>query len=177
MNTTMKTPATGRCKDITGFLSSFQDNELDPVSRGKIKAHLTECGACRRQLELLDRVTAGVKQLPEVETAPNFTALVMNKVGQGQEVTSRRFGWLTLPAMVYSFIFILFFGLGFLANSRLADGPLNLNRDTAAVQDRHQEVYMAQLLTESRNLSLIDVQDKTMALLAAHTANGEHHEK
>jgi len=168
----MKSAAVYKCKDVNALLSKYQDNELAPAGREKIDAHLMKCGTCQQELALLEQVTAGVRQLPEAEIAPHFTPLVMAKVKQKQEEKSRWFGWLTLPSVVYSFIFIIFLALGFLVDGRLTDGPLNLNRD--AGQDQYsQEVYMAQLLTESQNLGLINIQDKTMELLVNNTGNGE----
>ena len=168
----MKSAAVYKCKDVNALLSKYQDNELAPAAREKIDAHLIKWDTCQQELALLEQVTARVKQLPEAETAPNFTPLVMAKVNQKQEEKSRWFGWLRPPSLVYSFIFIIFLGLGFLANDRLTDSLQHLNGD-ARQHQYGQEVYMTQLLTESQNLGLINIQDKTMELLINNTGNGE----
>ena len=172
MSKKIDTTAAYRCSEVTARLSSYQDNELAPLAREKISAHLSECESCRRELALLEQVTAGMNRLPEIDTTPNFTHLIMGKVRQKQEEKSRRFTWVTLPAVVYTVIFIVFLGLGFLANGPLTDSPLHLSPDSVQTPDV-QEVHMAHLLTESQNLSLINIQDETMKLLEINAGNGE----
>ena len=155
------------CDAVTALLSRYQDNELDREMQGKVSTHLLECGACRKELELLEQVTHQVKQLPEVETAVNFTAVVMGKIIEKEE---EKIQWFKLPSLAYSFVFILFLLLGVWFNSSLG----NINGGSPQTQP---ETYMAQLLTESQNLRLINVQDSSMELLDTGNGNGATHEK
>ncbi|UCH94046.1 MAG: zf-HC2 domain-containing protein [Candidatus Aminicenantes bacterium] len=167
------------CKDVKTFLSKYQDNELDPGVRANIDAHLQACESCQKELLLLEEVTLRVKQLPEVETGPYFTARVMGKVMEKEKEKSPWLAWLPLPSspslsrLVYSFVFIIFLVLGVLANSSSYTSISPLNGDNRKSQQ--QELYMVKLLVESQDLSLINVQDKTFALLV--NGNGETHEE
>lgn len=155
------------CDAVTALLSRYQDNELDREMQEKISTHLLECDACRKELESLEQVTHQVKQLPEVETALNFTAVVMGKIIEKEE---EKIGWFKLPSLAYSLVFILFLLLGVWFNSSLG----NINGGSPLNQP---ETYMAQLLTESQNLRLINVQDSSMELLDTGNGNGATHEK
>lgn len=164
--TIMKETSPG-CDAVTALLSRYQDNELDREMQGKISTHLLECDACRKELESLEQVTHRVKQLPEVDTAVNFTAVVMGKIIEKEE---EKIGWFKLPSLAYSFVFILFLLLGVWFNSSLG----NINGGSPQNQP---ETYMAQLLTESQNLRLINVQASSMELLDTGNGNGATHEK
>lgn len=155
------------CDAVTALLSRYQDNELDREMQVKISSHLLECEACRKELESLEQVTHRVKQLPEVETAVNFAAVVMGKIIEKEE---EKIGWFKLPSLAYSFVFILFLLLGIWFNSSLG----NINGGSPQNQP---ETYMAQLLTESQDLRLINVQDSAMELLDTGNGNGATHEK
>ncbi|NIM18004.1 MAG: hypothetical protein GTO45_38915 [Candidatus Aminicenantes bacterium] len=162
----MKETALG-CDTVTALLSRYQDNELDRDMQVKINTHLLECDACRKELESLEQVTHQVKQLPEVDTAVNFTAVVMETIIEKEEEKIR---WFKLPSLAYSFVFILFLLLGVWFNSSLG----NINGGSPQNQP---ETYMAQLLTESQNLRLINVQEIAMELLDIGNGNGATHEK
>ncbi|MCP5046768.1 MAG: hypothetical protein GY940_06325 [bacterium] len=165
-------------KEFQTLLNRYHDNELDAVTRERVSAHLNRCGVCREELILLEEVTAGVKQLSTVETGPGFTAMLMEKVNRQQEKNrwSLRLGF---PSVVYSLVFIVFLGLGIAVNNFLvlptAVPPEGLQTQPV------EEVYMAQLFDESRQLSLIDVQDTTMNLFNGQdngqdNGNGEYDE-
>jgi predicted anti-sigma-YlaC factor YlaD len=155
------------CDAVTALLSRYQDNELDRDMQEKISSHLRECDACRKELESLEQVTHQVKQLPEVEPALNFTAVVIGKIIEKEEEKTR---WFKLPSLAYSFVFILFLLLGVWFNSSLGD----IN---GAPGKNQTETYMAQLLTESQNLHLINIQENAMELLDTGNGNGATHEK
>jgi predicted anti-sigma-YlaC factor YlaD len=156
-----------RCDAVTALLSRYQDNELDREIQEKISIHLLECDACRNELESLEQVIHRVKKLPEVDTAVNFTAVVMGKIIEKEE---EKIGWFRLPSLAYIFVFIIFLLLGVWFNSSMG----NINGGSLQNQP---ETYMAQLLTESQNLRLINVQDSAMELLDTGNGNGATHEK
>jgi predicted anti-sigma-YlaC factor YlaD len=160
----MKETAPG-CDTVTALLSRYQDNELDRDMQVEINSHLLECDACRKELESLEQVTHQVEQLPEVDTAVNFTAVVMGKIIEKQEEKTQRF---KLPSFsfAYSFVFVLFLLLGLWFSSTVD------NIDGVSLQNQ-PGIYIAQLLTESQNLRLINVQENAMALLDTANGNGK----
>lgn len=164
--TTILTETSPGCDAVTALLSRYQDNELDRELQERISTHLLACEACRKELESLEQVTHQVKQMPEVDTSVNFTAVVMGKIKEKEE----RIGWFKLPSLAYSFVFILFLLLGVWFNSSLG------NTNGGSPQNQ-PGMYMAQLLTESQNLRLINVQDSAMELLDTGNGNGATHEK
>jgi anti-sigma factor RsiW len=170
----MKIKKTMACGDVKALLSQYQDNELAPVIRERIEAHIQVCEFCQQELLELQGLTARVKQLPEVETGPYFTARVMGGVIEKEKEMKRArwLAWLPLPSSpsmaraLYSIVFIVFLVLGILVNSSWI---VDLNSETR--QNQQQETMMVNLLVESQGLSLINVQDKTFALLV--NGNGE----
>jgi anti-sigma factor RsiW len=150
------------CEDVKTFLNRYQDDELDRETREKVRAHLSECAPCKQELEFLEHVTARVKQLPEVETTANFTAVVMGKIWEKEEQRTR---WFKLPSLAYSFIFILFLLLGLWFNRSMGSRVPDLKTG------KDQPVYITQLLTESQDLQLINVQDNAIELLGVDNGN------
>ena len=147
------------CNEVKCRLSSFQDNELDAAAKAAVQAHLDECGDCRREYRELEAVYRGIHKIKEIEPAQNFTSIVMGQIKQREE---RR--WFALPSFVYSLIFIIFFFLGILFTANLKNGA----------PPEQEEMYVSNILIESQDLSLINIQDKTLAMLYS---GGKTHEK
>ncbi len=164
------------CDKAIAYLSRYQDNELDPAARAQIDTHLQACAACREELLQLEAVTTRVKQLPVVEAGPYFTTQVMGKIME-KEKKSRWLAWFPLPSSspsflkaVYTVVFIIFLLLGVWVNMKTGSPASNFPASGDTAQDRQQELQMVRLLVESQDLSLINVQDKTFAML--YNGNG-----
>lgn len=170
------------CDDAAAYLSRYQDNELDPVTRAQLDAHLQICETCQKELLQLKAVTTRVKQLPEVETGPYFTARVMGKVMEkAKEKKSRWLQWFPVPSspsllkVIYTVVFIIFLLLGVWVNMGTDSPGSNFPAGAAPGQEQQQELQMVRLLVESQDLSLINVQDTTLAML--YNGNGGPHAK
>lgn len=153
------------CTDqqLHGLLNRYQDNELEPAEREQVHAHLQSCQVCRRELSQLDLITLAVKELHEVEPEPSFNAVLMDRIRQKQESRSRWFSLKpALPSMAYSLIFLVFLGLGLLVNGFFAPtGQDSLQVNAGLNED---DLVLTQLLDETRQLSLLHVQDQTFDL-------------
>jgi len=171
------------CDDANAFLSRYQDNEPDPATRAQIDAHLQACENCQKELLHLKEITTRVKQLPEVEAGPYFTAQVMGKVMEKEkEKKSRWLAWFPLPSsspsfskVIYTVVCIIFLLLGVLVNMNTGSPGSNFPASGDIGQDQSQELQMVRVLVESQDLSLINVQDKTLAML--YNGNGENRAK
>jgi anti-sigma factor RsiW len=171
------------CDDANIFLSRYQDNELDPVARAKIDTHLQACETCQKELLQLKKITTRVKQMPEVEAGPYFTAQVLGKMMEKErEKKSRWLAWFPLPSsspslskVIYTIVFIIFLLLGVLVNMNTTPPVSNLPLSSDTRQDQQQEMQIVRVLVESQDLSLINVQDKTIAML--YNGNGGTHAK
>ncbi|MCK4766317.1 MAG: zf-HC2 domain-containing protein [Candidatus Aminicenantes bacterium] len=138
------------CNRVKPLLSAYQDNEVGAETKTAVDAHLSACAECSREFGRLENLRREILDLEEVEAPLNFTALVMARVKEKEK--SPLFA---LPKWVYSFVFLIFLVLGLLlAGSFKSAAP--------PVQD---EIYISKLLEESRDLSLINVQDNTFAML------------
>lgn len=138
------------CNEVNAILSLYQDNELDTKKKSAVRAHLKKCVDCRLEYHRLETVVQAVKNLAEVEPALNFTSLVMGRI-----IAREKRRWFAVPQFAYSLIFIIFFIIGvFIA--------VNLGNGTA---QQPEEVYISGFLAESQELSLLDIQDNTFALL------------
>lgn len=169
------------CDDTAAYLSRYQDNELDPVTRAQIDTHLQVCEACQKELLQLQAVTTRVKQLPEVEAGPYFTAQVMGKVMEKEKAgKSRWLQWFPLPSapsllkVVYTAVFIIFLLLGVLVNMNTGSPGASFPAGGGS-EPEQQEQQMVRLLVESQDLNLINVQDTTLAML--FNGNGGTHAK
>jgi anti-sigma factor RsiW len=149
------------CNEITPYLSRYQDGELENHLRETVEVHLEECSKCRRELVEMNAITGNIKRLPEVETGMNFTARVMATV-QEKEKPRRYF----LPSLVYSLVFIIFCLLGLALNPTLKS-PLQEEADVdiVAVTEAVDAVSASDLLAESQQLALINVQNSTFEMI------------
>lgn len=170
------------CDDTNALLSRYQDNELDPDVRARIDSHLQACETCQKKLLQLKDVTTRVKRLPEVEAGPYFTAQVMGKVMEKEkEKKSRWLAWLPLPyspsfsKVIYTIVCIIFLLLGILVNMNTGSPVSDFAANGDNGQDQQQELQMVRVLVESQDLSLINVQDKTIAML--YNGNGGNRAK
>ena len=79
------------CTDIQELLSGFLDGELDEAQQSRVDSHLSECPACRDELEkmkLLVAVTSSIRiEDPPEEVWDTFLDNVYNNL-------ERRTGWL-----------------------------------------------------------------------------------
>lgn len=170
------------CDDVNAFLSRYQDNELDPGTRVQIDTHVQACKTCQKELLQLEAITARVKQLPEVEAGPYFTVQVMGKVMEKEkEKKSWRLAWLPLPSStslskaIYTIVGIIFLLLGIVVNMNTGSPVSDFTASGNSRQEQQQELQIVRVLVESQELSLINVQDNTLAML--YTGNGENRGK
>lgn len=141
------------CKEIRPFLSRYRDSarEADIRLRETTRSHLAECRDCSRELLLLEEVSESIRHLPEIEPAPNFTAQVMARVLEKEKQPR----WRLLPSLVYSFVFVVICLLGLLLNPSLK----------TEIQEPVKISDYSTVLVESQQLSLLEVQDKSLELV------------
>jgi putative zinc finger protein len=163
--------------DYRLLLNRYQDNELDLSSRQRLEEHVKTCAACRMELISLQSVQASLRGMTEVDTGLNFNARLMAKITEQPSVKAA--GWLgvltgfriQLPSVVYSLVFILFLAFGFWVQGALADTPTAVGSITGNVLAKNQTEHdISDILSESQQLSLLQVQSQTLALLI----NGEN---
>jgi len=165
------------CKEVKALLNRYQDNELSPPVREKVCTHLQYCTSCQKDFLKLVEVTVRLKHSPEVETGPFFTGQVMGKILDKEKQLQKSHWWarIALPAsirlsrLVYSLVIIIFLLLGVLSSN---GSFKNLNNESPV--NHPQETSLVKLLTESQGLSLVNVQDKSLALLV--NGKGSHYE-
>ena len=149
------------CNEVKFRLSSYQDNESDAATKAEVQEHLAACECCREEYRKLETIYRGIHSLREIEPAQNFTSTVMSTINEKEK---QKYRWFSLPSMAYSLIFIVFFILSMLLTMNLKNG------DTPV----REEVYAANILLDAQDLALINVQDKTLAMLYD---GGKTHEK
>ncbi len=146
---------TNQCCRVQSLLSAYQDNEVDDNNRALISGHLETCALCRAEYRLLETLQQKMTAIPGLEAPSSFTPQVMGAITGKEKVR-----WFALPSFVYSLVFIIVFALGFfLATS------VSVNWQEKE-QLRKEEIVITNLLTESQNLSLINIHEQTFALLA-----------
>ncbi len=76
------------CRETKQTLSAYMDDELKPLARLRVEAHLRSCSRCRRRLRQTRRTTEMVRGLERVE-APVFAVRRAHSIAQGD----RGGGW------------------------------------------------------------------------------------
>lgn len=84
-----------KCQNVQGILADYRTGLLSDGKRGWVEAHVAECPACARELEILDQVLAMVDENTPAQEPP---AGLWN--GVANRITSRgpaRPNWLAKP--------------------------------------------------------------------------------
>ena len=153
--------------DSRALLSCSQDKELDPLQEAILETHLQSCESCAKEWLLLNRLNDRLKQLPAVDPGPYFTSQVMGKVLETERVPTLSTAVLR---WLYSLVFVVFLVLGVLANSGFSLFHFHVRTGP----DQAPAEKVVNLLVESQDLSLLNVQDTTVALLVK--GKGENNE-
>lgn len=137
------------CKKEKKWLSALLDGELSENRRRELDSHLRECSVCRRELAELRRLQDDLAGLPAGEVPPHFSMSVMEKIQPVQ-----KFRIFSLPSLVYSLVFLLFFTLGFVLSSG--------NRIVS--EEGTSPTMYSRVLVESQDLNLVSLDGKMLAM-------------
>lgn len=66
--------------DIKTDLDAFLDGELDPARAAQVKIHLSECAACRKQVQEWELVRSAFFKPAAVKAPADFTVRVMEAI-------------------------------------------------------------------------------------------------
>lgn len=92
------------CEQVRERLSAWLDGELAPEERGRVAAHLADCGECRGELALLARLDGALGSL-EASAPPGLTERVLDRLRP-----RRRYWWQSLAMAASLFLGIVLGG-------------------------------------------------------------------
>jgi predicted anti-sigma-YlaC factor YlaD len=78
------------CKDFRNMMQHAMDDELDPVPRARLEAHLAGCEACRQEHDSLRISLAVLAAIEGPEPAPSFASETVRKARLAREAQVRR---------------------------------------------------------------------------------------
>lgn len=133
-------------------LSAFQDGELGLQPARQLKQHLENCAPCRAELEALNQVVDSMKCMSPIAVEPAFPALIMSAL----QARPQR-GFRLLPSLAYTLALLMIFVSGFLLEMSANGQPPSAPQPV---------MTFSTVLTESRNLGLLAVQDSTLELFS-----------
>jgi anti-sigma factor RsiW len=139
-----------QCKRIEALLSAYQDGELPAALAQEVEHHLENCAACPAEWRQLQKLVSHLRSLTPTAPALTFSSRVMAALPQPAR---KRFAW--LPTLTYSLTFTLIFILGFLLS-------ISENKPARA----QTPLTITAVLLENQNLSLLQVQDRTLQSIA-----------
>lgn len=71
-----------RCEDVKPYLEAYVDGELPDEGVFEVQAHLSECAACARDVQLIEKVTAALLDEEHYEINGAFVDACMEKIGK-----------------------------------------------------------------------------------------------
>ena len=74
------------CHFICDQFTDYQDHTLTAEIKARIETHLASCSACNTLYTELSATLHQLHQIPTLQTSPNFTAELMNRVTSAGEV-------------------------------------------------------------------------------------------
>ena len=69
--------------DLVGFLN----NEVTDIEKSEITAHISECSDCLNELAGIRSAIRSLREVPQIEPAPDFTARVLKAVKSASPVS------------------------------------------------------------------------------------------
>ncbi|OPY60637.1 MAG: hypothetical protein A4E56_02579 [Pelotomaculum sp. PtaU1.Bin065] len=105
-----------QCLEVEELLSPYLDEVLALPESEDVTSHLAVCASCREKYDVLKETVNFIKDLPEVEPPPGFSALVMSKIAiptrekagyGGVFMSFRKSGWLRACSFAAMFVVIL----------------------------------------------------------------------
>jgi anti-sigma factor RsiW len=117
------------CRRVQRRLSIYQDGELQPAQRERIRVHLEGCPACREKYDELEQVWQGLGEQPGIQPTPGFYARLVQRIEGRQKVgLIERLRWALhpLPAALPSpAVLILGILVGMYMGNLLVTGSVN----------------------------------------------------
>jgi len=74
-----------KCRQVQNRLSAFQDGELKPQEREKVREHLESCPACRERYEEMEKVWQGLEDFQGIHPEPGFYEQAIKKINESHE--------------------------------------------------------------------------------------------
>lgn len=68
------------CKDIEAFLVREADESIEAADRARLTAHITQCPACRRELDAQRAVRAALQSRPDAAVPLGFDHRVLRRL-------------------------------------------------------------------------------------------------
>lgn len=84
------------CQECQEQLPSYIEQELTPLDRGRLEAHVDSCAACQGELTELKKVVNGMRTLPAVAVPSNFRGKVWQRI-ESPSVSHRLREWILEP--------------------------------------------------------------------------------
>ena len=141
-----------KCKKVCLRLSAYQDGELSLPQSRELEHHLQNCPSCLVEWQSLQELVGMLVQLTPTTAQPDFSSRIMLGL-RGQPEKKYRL----LPSLAYTLACLMIVASVFLleisSNGQPATAP-QLNTTFSAV------------LSESRDMGLLAVQESTMELLS-----------
>ena len=86
------------CRRVRRRLSAYQDGELKPAERKRIRAHLEGCPACRDQYEEMHQVWHTLGEMSEIQPTPGFYPRLLGRIERPHKVGPlQRLRWALQP--------------------------------------------------------------------------------
>lgn len=157
-----------RCQKFEEQLADYLDQSLDAEHRRALEEHLEQCGDCREQVALWNKLSTLPEEKPAAALRARFEAM-LEAYRQGQEAAERPRIW-KLPTrqrtttnlfvpLAQAALVIVLVGLGFVAGRHIG----GLNTNSRELRSLHQELAgMRQLVV----LSLLQQQSASERLRA-----------
>jgi anti-sigma factor RsiW len=145
------------CQVARVRLSAFQDGELDPRLSKEIERHLECCAPCLAEWQALQRLVGRLGRLTAVQPPADFSTRVMAGLRTRPGTRMR-----LIPSLAYTLALLAIFTGGFL---------LGISANGQSPSPLRPAMTYSAVLSESRGLGLLNVQDSTLALFG-----GDAHE-
>jgi anti-sigma factor RsiW len=145
------------CMKARSRLSVYQDGELELQPSRALESHLESCAFCRAELNALKQTVVTLRRLTPATADAGFSARIMAGLRTRPEKKLR-----LLPSLAYTLALLAICIGGFLLEISANGQP------AAATQTA---TTFSSVLSESRNLGLLAVQDSTLELFSG--ANDE----
>ena len=154
-----------KCSKCRQLLVEFSEGRLESELNQEIREHISDCGACRRELDDFQSSLSLIEDTRSLERIPDppgdFVQQVMNRVGQNNSSrpSFRRFALgITVACCLLGIGMVLFFQGGFMAK----EYPVPASDGAAITRDENSDRILS---IDHMKRELVRMLDQTLEVM------------
>lgn len=139
------------CSDVHRNLIAYRENDLQPVIRKDIEAHLSGCESCRKLVTGFESVEKIIEQARVVEPNPFMTTRIIHHIENNLEKAPVKHGLIIRPILV-TLVILGAIAIGYTIGKNGFDRINIVDENKSQLEQLKTELYIHDFIDESNTL-------------------------